>query len=285
MINFITCLTTYWGCMAFPNASRELTSGAAEKYGYHHIYNNLNIGGFEFIYSMVLIAILHIYTIRNSKLFKNGAIWSLLSAIYLIAIALAVVAAEYTTAIILLTLSLTLLVFKKKFNFKHLVIVSCIIAICYTMIKPVIIETLYYTAENIDNDNISPRLTDLALSLDGKFTQENSDMDMRETHYKDSFNAFINNPLGTWNFEKIGGHSYILDALGKYGILGFLLILIILYRIYKLYILPLNNKAIYGYSLIIFLYMIFIGTINPKLFTNIIMFTLPLYTLVIQERK
>ena len=106
VINFITCLTTYYGCLLFPGASRDLTVGDAIYNPYYYMYQGLNIGGFSFVYSMVLLSVLCIYTIKNFYQLIKGKLLLLLSSIYLIAIGLVVVGTEFTMALLMFILLL-----------------------------------------------------------------------------------------------------------------------------------------------------------------------------------
>jgi hypothetical protein len=110
-------------------------------------------------------------------------------------------------------------------------------------------------------------------------------MDAREEKYRKSISSFINNPVGNWNFASSGGHSYIFDTLAKYGILGLLLLIISFKIIYANYVKPLQSSYVYGYAIISFLIFIFLATLNPKVFTNFMLFVLPLYAFLLPQKS
>ena len=281
--NLITCFTTYIGCQIYPGASRDLVTGLLETPMYE-TYMNANIGGFGFIYQMSMLSVIAICCVKNFQLMPKGYLILLVSIIFLIGICMAVIAAEYTTAIILLTFSLFLLIEERTVKFKRFSVLGIFTLIFFSTFKPIISETLTTISENIESYNISHRLKDLALSLEGKNTQKNSDMDAREECYRTSLNSFAENPLGGWSQSVSGKHSFILDSLAKYGLFGLFLLIFIFRKIYVHYIVPLKNTYVYGYGIFVYILSIILSVINPILFTNIIMFVIPVFILVLVKR-
>lgn len=279
-INLITCFTTYTGCQIFPNASRELVMGDASKSPLYYVYLNANIGGFSFVYSMVLLLVLVICTIKNYKEINKSKLILIIAIIFSIGIVMAVIAAEYTMAILLMSICLFFLFVKRKFNIKRMLSWGISLLLIFCTFKPFIGEGLMTIANNVESQNVSNRLIDLSLYLEGKHTSDNSDVDARGETYAKSLISFMDNPLGEWNLKSIGGHSYIFDALGKYGLLGFFILIISFKRIFNSYIKTLRGTFLYGYAVVGFLLFIVMATLNPKAFTNFLLFVLPIYALL-----
>lgn len=284
-INLITCYTTYTGCQIFPNASRELATGDATESPFYYIYLNANIGGFSFVYMMVLFLVLSICTIKNYKQISQKYFSLIFSIAFLIGIILAIIAAEYTTAILISSASLLLFFVKRKFNFKRVLLLGGFCLFAFWAFKPLIADGLMTIADNVESQNVSHRLTDLALSIEGKHTTKNSDMDAREDAYTKSISSFINNPVGNWNLASSGGHSFVFDALAIYGIGGLLLLIISFKIIFVNYVKPLQGSFVYGYAVISFLIFISLATLNPKVFTNFMLFVLPLYAFLLPQKS
>ncbi len=282
-INFITCITTYWGNLMFPGASRELATGGFSNTTMYLVYSNLNIGGFSFCYTIVLYAIFLIGTIKNREYIKVRHWFFVFVIIYLIAICMVVLVTEYTTALLMLVAVLLLFFIKRNFKLKYIIALGCFALISFYVFKPLIVDVLHVASENIQSDSVSHRLYDLSLSLDGKLTTEGSDLDTREEGYTKSLKTFIKTPFGTWNFNNIGGHSYFFDALSKYGIFGLILLIITIAKLYSIYMKPLNGHFIYGYTFVALLLFVAMGFVNPHLFTDVIMFVVPVYSFVLKS--
>ncbi len=283
-INFITCITTYFGCQIFPNASRELVMADATESPFYYMYLNANIGGFGFVYSMVLLLVLAICTIKNNKYIAKGRLMLIFAIMYVVGIVMTVIAAEYTTALLLACASLLLLFVRSKFNVKRIIIWCVSFLFVFWAFKPLISSGLMTIADNVESATFSHRLSDLALSLDGRFTQENSDLDAREATYTKSLTSFIENPLGGWNLKSTGGHSYFFDALAKYGIFGLLLVILTLKIIYINYVKPLRTTFVYGYANIAFLLITVMAIVNPRLFTDFVLFVVPIYVMLLVNK-
>lgn len=277
VIILTTCITTYLGYRIYPTASRELATGEISQSPLYYIYLSYNIGGFSFIYNLLLLSILLICTIKNPSIFKRNRIVTLLCIASLIIIGLVILKSQYTTAILLFFVSLVLLVLHSKFKIKYIFTVVSIGIFIVFMLREPLSSKLMLISENIESYDVSQRIYDISQYIIGEHTSDNSDLDAREDLYKKSVETFSNNILGTWNNKNIGGHSFILDNMAKYGILGIIMIIIMIYKLYKLYISQIKNDRIIGYAYYLLLIYIILAIVNPHIFTDIIMFVLPLY--------
>lgn len=278
VMTFITCITTYIGYDVFPNASRELASLDNDSSNYR-TYMKLNIGGFSFIYTLVFLNILVIYSIKNCKLFKRSISVAMFNILFLIIIGLVIYKSQYTTAILIYSISLLFLLSGRRFNFKYIITFICISVIIVLLFRAPVAEIMESLSEKVESYDVSQRLYDLSRFLVGEYTSDYSDLDARRNTYMTSLNTFLNNPFGVWSNRGNGGHSFVLDNIARFGILGVALVIIMLYKLYRLYIFPINNNNIYGYASVLLIIYVVLSVINPHIFTNILMFLLPLYYL------
>lgn len=282
-VNFITCFTTYNGCLIYPEASRELAAGDASSSPSYYVYMAANIGGFHFIYSTVLISGLVIYSVKKFRYIEGGYILLPLGVVYLGLIFMTLLAAEYTLSI-LMFLSYVLLFFVRDvFSIKKFFVLAIFVLLSFLVFKPLISNGLKSISEVVESEHISNRLYDLHLKLEGNHTQKHSDYDERKDTYVKSIEQFEKKPLGCWNIKDIGGHSFVLDSLAKYGLLGLILVIVTYIYIYRYYISPYENDSIFGYGFYIFFLFIVASVLNPHIFTNIIMFAFPVYALIFKE--
>ena len=284
-INFITCFTTYNGCMVYPEASRELAAGDASSAPFYYLYMDANIGGFHFIYSTVLISGLIIYTIKNFRYIKGGYILLPLCIVYLGLIFMTLLAAEYTLSVLMFVSYVFLLFVRGAFSIKNFFLLSVFIILSFLMLKPLISNGLKSLSEATESEHVASRLYDLHLKLEGNHTQKHSDYDSRKETYIKSIEQFEKKLLGCWNLNGMGGHSFVLDSMAKYGLLGLILVVISNICIYRYFLSPYENDYIFGYVFYIFILYIVASVLNPIIFTNIIMFVFPLYKLIFQENS
>ena len=91
--------------------------------------------------------------------------------------------------------------------------------------------------------------------------------------------------FGGWFSASVGGHSYVFDTLGMFGILG-VLGLVIMYRtIYKSFIYRYREEDYYPYLYYIFLLAVFMACINPKSYLFIFVCIIPLFGFVMRNKK
>lgn len=275
VIILITCITSYIGYKIFPDASRELAFYDRIESDLLYAYLNANIGGFSFIYSITILSVLLIYTTKNYTLRKG--IVGIISVTSLLITGLVIYKSQYTTAIIIYILSLILLLVNHKFGIKHMVILTIFGLLFVGVFNNSISVGLMKISEMVESASVSQRFYDLSQYIIGGHTSINSDLDARSYLYMKSINTFINKPLGSWNNNDNGGHSFIFDSAARYGIWGIILLMIMIIKLYKLYIRPLKNNTIYGYALIMYIIFMILAILNPHIFTDVLMFVLPLY--------
>ena len=141
-------------------------------------------------------------------------------------------------------------------------------------------EFLLWLGETLNNDTFTPRLYALA---GGKTGLEVSD-DNRLLLYTSSLNTFFSNPLlGTFlqGGYGIGGHSFILDTLGQFGLAGAAVLYFMYTRLYVVFYKPLQTEEGYGYVLWTFIQAILLSAINTGMWLEVLALYVPILVYVI----
>lgn len=283
-VAFVTSCTTYIGCQIYPDASRVLAVSNVTGEEYYNIYMAMNIGGFHFIYTLVILTPLLISLIKNNTSFykKRGLKWFLV--IMLIVAGAAIIASQYTTAILLYLVSLVLLLFNRQMNYRRtmrFIYLSLIIVLISCSFLP---DILVGISERIESEIVSSRLHDLGIALSGDIQSFDSESDVasRKEIFQVSIESFVDNPLGSWGGKttKIGGHSYLFDNMAKYGLLAVFLIIFMVMRIYRIYISNNKSKFYYGTEVVMLVYFCILFILNPHVFYVPITFAMPLFVYI-----
>ena len=277
----ITAITTAIGNLRHPGASRMLATSLREyNVSLYNQYVSENIGGFSFIYGLMMVMPLVIYMMKKRK------VNLLLATAGLIFAGAAVVCSEYTTALIVFVANMPLLLFKGLTTKKIiLLIVICIIvmAIASTVIASAIDEI----SELFSSQTISSRLKYIAATLRGEDNlsdiEGSSD---RMTLYKKAWDEILeSNFLGNWGATDGSGHSMMLDTVVKYGVLGIALIAIMYGFIYKFAIYPYRKKEYYPYFVWVYLISIFLAALNPDPNLFVLICVLPLFAHTVDDKQ
>ena len=96
----------------------------------------------------------------------------------------------------------------------------------FVFLTPILLNFL----SGVDNENISSR-TSMIIDYQESGIYDDNDLGTRVQYYRLSLNSFLEHPIFGRANALVGGHAYILDCLGRYGILGTLLhVLLILFQ-------------------------------------------------------
>lgn len=285
LVTFLICLlltsiTTYIGCTLYPGASRALAGslGAQGETELQAFYNSINIGGFEFVYTLVLLCPIMVFLIKDYKLrpyqrllFIALLIWSLV----------VIIKTEYTTAVMVSFLSLMLFILKA--NKKNLIILLIILGLLVLFAS----KLFFYLSTVFESESISHRLEDISRVIQGQSTTSSSgytDIDSRIDLYLLAWKAFLTSPIyGTG--EAIGGHSFILNVLSRYGLIGLILFIFQFVQIYKYSIKAQEKSLAYNFVFFIFLMQIILSILNPLVIYSFFMVIIPLFCYVIRYRQ
>lgn len=274
----ITAITTIYGNSVYPEASRRLATGMSGELEEYNIYRSMNIGGFGFVYEIVLP------TVMLPFVFKEKRIPRLLSILLYLLVLYCVYATQYTLAL-MIVLAFGVFFFMGKIRrMSDFVIYGVSFGIVLILALPI---ALKFLSTFLDSDIMSQRFSDMASVLSGGSTSSGaggvSDYDERQSAYRMSIDAFLSNPIfGTG--KNGGGHAFFLDKLAKYGLLGLVALVIMLRKIFRLYIKPYKNTTFYGYLLLAFTFYLFMIVVNSSPLYMSVSFLLPLIAFALEKQ-
>ena len=277
----ITAVTTTIGCNMFPNAARALT-GHQDDLALYGQYKRLNIGDFHFVYFITLTLPLLIGSIRYKIIKKSVGL--LLVALVLVT----VYYSAYTTALLFCFVALLLFFVRKNTTGKALVWYVLTAFFLITVGSEVLSQILSSASNSVENQDVALRLSDMSSVLSGSTVEsldESSDMSTRFELFSRSWNSFLTNPIiGSWDLKKVGGHSFLLDTLGLFGLIGLFCLLWMYIRSYKMFLKPFKKNPWYAFLLSSFLLIIFQACLNPQPTINVLSFVMPMYA-CLMDRK
>lgn len=268
----ITAFTTILGNEKYPQASRMLATLSAGDFEYN-IYVAENIGNFTFAYRIVLFVPMLLYLVRAKKVNR------ILGVAILVLLGYAIFAMEYGMATLLFASCLILLLIPKPTTKKIIMIVA--ILLVFVLIFGGLVADLFESiSEAVDSEALSERFMTVAEVLRGEDKTSSVSAQNRTEFYKKSWAAFINsNLLGAWGNKRIGspgGHSFVLDALGDFGLVGVLALIAIFVTMYKIALKPYAKQEIYPYLLWTYLIAVVLMVLNPKSYALMFLLVIPL---------
>lgn len=264
-----TSITTYFGCLAYPGLSRNMTGGSLSAQE-QVLFSTLNIGGFDFIYTIVLVLPLIIY------LYKSGNTKLIFSLILIFPIILAVYKAEYATALLFTGISLVTYFFPKFRNVRHFLAVGFALGLLCVFLSEFLSDFFVWFSNVTESDILSERLSSSGDMAKGMTVDVDSDAGARLEAWYKSFNNFLEHPI-IGAGDNGGGHSWLFDNMSMFGILGLLGCLGVYYSTYKLIIRPFKNTYYYYYVLYIFVMQIVLSILNTMFFFEVFTILVPLF--------
>lgn len=275
----VTILTTIIGNSIYPQASRRIATGMTEEIEFYDVFRSMNIGGFAIVYAIVLPCAILPYIVKSKTAFLR-----LGSAVFFIAIMYCSYITQYTTALIVVLATILFFFTSKDIYRKQIPQYTVIFLIVIALIRGVLPPILQLLSGFLDDPLISERLSDMASMLTGNEQNVGLDTEQRQEVYKMSVDAFLSSPLiGTGTNG--GGHSMILDAMARYGLIGVVLLFVMLKNVFGLYIKPYKETPFYGYLVFAFLIYLFLIVLNPSPLYLGITFILPLLAQSLQNTK
>lgn len=274
----ITAITTFVGNSKYIGASR-LMATLDNNDPIRQLYVGENIGGFVFIYELVLLVPFVVFLISSKKISCIAGLGMM------VLFALAILKSEYTTALLTFVLSLILLFIPKITKRKIVVFVIALVLLSYFS-NVFLADVFEDLSANAESETLATRFDEIAEFLREGDASEGSNALNRIALYNKSINAFFSsNMLGTWDGSLVGGHSFVFDTIGKFGILGLVMMFVMYRTIYKYYIGPYKEKTFYPYLYYIFIMAIFLACINPKTYIFMFVFVIPLFVQTIASKN
>ena len=272
----VTIVTTYIGLQFYPNASRELAVGAGIGEEKLATYDWANIGGFEFVYSLIPIytAIIYIFK-RNNYPFFLLLLVSLFFGLF-------IMTAGYTIAVMMFFLSTILIFFRRDAKPRTILFIFLILIVFIVLFFDVFSNMLNSLADIVKNRYLAERLRIIANGYEGLSTSE----DNRWELYLLSLTSFFKHPFfGVAFGAKSGEHSFILDNIAKYGVVGLILIVFMYMVIYKTFYKPYKNTPGFGFLYWLYIQTILIAVLNTKMLLNAFCLFVPLLLTLTKKKE
>lgn len=185
------------------------------------------LGGYGLVYSMVLLIPMlitmvlrrHEFDFRVWK-FSLGITRPILVGILALNILLGmglIWRAGYTIAAVLMLLSVIITFVVRRQSTGHLLLVGSMSLIIFAVLLINLPTLLQQLTPLVKGTAYEPKVADMILSLD--LDAARGTVESRSAKYATSIETFLDNPIiGSLSSEGIGGHSAILDRLGRYGV-------------------------------------------------------------------
>lgn len=238
----------------------------------------MNIGGFEFVYTLVLFCPILIFLIKEYKL---RTYHKLLFIALLIWALVVIVQTEFTMAVMLSFLSLML--FLMKANKKNYIILLIILGLLIFVAS----DLLMYLSTVVSSETLSNRMEDISQVIQGLDTSSSAghtDIDSRKDLYQLAWSAFTESPI--WGTGRtVGGHSFLLNILSRYGLIGLCLMIYQFTQIYKYSIKTQSKSPAYNFVFFIFLMQLILAVLNPLVIYSFFMVIIPLFCYVISYKR
>lgn len=273
----ITAITTIIGTIRFPEASRILATIAESEDPESIKYSWNNIGGYEFVYTCVLLYPVLILAYKQRKVSRVTFLILFLLLLTLI------IFAEYTIALLLFMITSILFFVGKKATASQLLITGIVMSAIFFLFQPAFEKFFLWLADIFDSKVFNERLTALAGGVNGIENSESNRIEL----YNMSINAFIKNPVFGNTFNRSfagGGHSFILDCLANYGILGGGAILLIYRNVYRNFFAPFKNEQGYAFVIWTFVQAIVLSIVNTNLWLSVLALFAPVLFSAIYDR-
>lgn len=274
----ITAATTYYGCIQIPQVSRMLAAGVLFSEEEVTYFRSLNIGGFDFVYNMVLMIPLLVYMFRCKRL--NGLFVLPIIVLFI----LTIIATEFTTALLFSFVGLSLLLVKPNSSIKSVLWLVFLAGVSYMILKEFLVANKDFIVNLFSSESIQVRIDTLISMIGGDNNADTTDADARIFAYTKSLTNFIHSPL--WGTGERGGfHSYIFDEMSDTGIIGILAMTTVYISMYRCFIKPFRKTAIYKYIFCIFVINLLLGFLNPTNSIQILTFITPLVCLSYEKAE
>lgn len=201
----ITALTTIPFLIINSHILRDPISENSEK--------SMGLISYSILHGMPSLIPIFVYKIKNSR-GKQMFLWLFL----LVIISYLIFISNFGTILFisLIIIPVSFLISTKRFKITIILLVISLLVLTNDSIILYTIDTLspFYADTAIEN-----KLIDIKASI--KYGSQIGEVGGRGELYKQSFESFISNPIiGTTEYEKAGGHAYIIDFMAWFGLLG-----------------------------------------------------------------
>lgn len=219
-------LTTYMALLQDSHASRYVIRSGEEAMA----LTESGVGGFSFI-NVLLVYIISILALIQSRLqqkkkFTMATLFLLFSVLLAM---LVVLKAEYSTAVILMFISVSYFLFHTRSVYKN-TILFLVFVLVFLILREYMVDILQFLQQFSEGTNYRHKLQDSMDSLTlGEATGTAAE---RTDRYLRSIVIFLENPLtGVWSIANVGKHSLLLDTFAQFGFFAGVVLIYILFKI------------------------------------------------------
>lgn len=238
-------------------------------------------GSYSFIYACVILLPI-LYMIYKSKINRKLTLLSLLLIPFIIIV---VLKASYTIAILVILTMISVIILwnlRIKKATKIFIILAVATLIFYNTAS--MGSILMQISNELEIGPLQERLIELSYYFQGQTLSNTADLSMRKIVYMNSIDAFIHNPIFGRAFlpfdtnYNIGGHSFLLDIMGKYGIFS-LTYFMFFFKVFKA---QRGNEKNHKYYCITWVTFILLSLFNPISYYNNLFLLLVIAPIVCQ---
>ena len=246
---------------------------------------SMNVGNFDTVYGCATLVPIGVLLIKwRSKLFSN----KLHQLVAIVATALMVYfvyVSQFTIALVGTLLMMLTIVFPKYLSlsyFKKTIWAGLFAVILTWSVLPPVLHSI---ADSIDSEIMAERFEGIAITLEGGNDTGSLDVELRQAAYEKPLQAMSSTyMLGTWSDDGSGGHSHLLDSIGKYGIIGIILLLVFYKSVLKLFYVPYKHEPWVYYFLYGVLGTTLFYLVNPSELFPQLLFCYPLSAFLINYK-
>lgn len=253
-----------WVLTKDPGASRNAAATSVLEKSSADILNA--VGSFDAVYGGISVVAIFLFMLRNMEK-KDKKKW-LIAALLVLALVF-IYMAEYATALVLLMLTIALVFSSRNLALSGLLFFSFVLILVYH-------EAVGQWVIDLSSGFSGSEMIRVKMQDFGKMfktfeaTGTYGGLDGRAARMQWSFDSFLADPLfGGYGKagNRIGGHSELLDMLGKYGLLGFGLFITFFASLYSEIKRGLQNPEMKKCCTIVFLVWVITAVLNPALFS------------------
>ncbi|MDD3382101.1 MAG: hypothetical protein PHT83_01175 [Bacilli bacterium] len=276
----VTCITTTIYLRYDNEASRWLAAVSDPNDPYFIQLNFRNVGGFESIYSLVILIpfIVGLFKVKRIDL-----------KIFIVVIALIlanIYYSKYAIAIILASIGLMTILLPRIKSVKKILLFLGILVVSFVILRNEVGDFLYYLSNFVSYRDVSNKIRVVGDFLNG--VENTTGFNTRFPLLEESLLLIKENIwLGT-TFTKNGfnsGHSFILDTFVKYGMLGIVSIILMYTSVFVLLYKKFKDNKLYGYIVLSCIIAIIASVLNPGNWYFIILFIIPIFAMYFKDRS
>ena len=212
----VSAFTTLYYLSLDPNLIRRSAAGLLESQFYLELYGKgvLNIGGWDYVYSLIGVVLCCLYVYRSNK----GEKWAIIFLALSLLFGYVIVNSSLATAVILLVIALVLFLTPQSAELKNAYIFTITVIIIFALPSLRFLATLLSTV--VTNENYLYKINQFIYEFDGtlNFWSRTRLMKYSLNTFWDRFFIGVFGFL-RYDYSVVSGHVQWIDDLARYGII------------------------------------------------------------------